>query len=122
MATYGTREDLIRACLDELKVTSYGTPPSAEEFAAVDDRIDGILAELSARSIVTVGNTDQIPNELIVPLGQVLARHLGARFSVMVDELERMLGPEAHPFSPENRLRSINRSAPVGAPVQPDYF
>jgi len=122
VATYGTRDDLIRACLDELKVTSYGTPPSAEEHNAVDERIDGILAELSARSIVTVGNTDQIPAEIMLPLGQILARYLGSRFSVMVEELERMFGPEAHPHSPENRLRAINRSAPVGAPVQPDYF
>lgn len=122
MATYGTRDDLIRSCLDELKVTSYGTPPSAEEHAAVDERLDGILMELSARNVVTVTNTEQIPTELIVALGQAVARQLGSRFSVTVEEMERMFGPEAHPFSPENRLRSINRAAPVGAPVQPDYF
>jgi len=113
---------LIRTTLDELKVTSYGTPPSAEEHQAVDERIDGMLAELSARNIVSVADTSYIPVEIMVPLGQVLARHLGSRFSVMSDELDKMFGPEAHPFSPENRLRSINRAAPVGAPVQPDYF
>ena len=122
MATYNTREDLIRTTLDELKVTSYGTPPSAEEHNAVDERIDGILAELSARNICTVANTDEIPSELMVPLAQVMARYLGSRFSVAIDELERMFGPESHPYSAENRLRAINRAAPVGAPAQPDYF
>ena len=122
MATYATRDDLIRACLDELKVTSYGTPPSAEEYSAVDDRIDGILRELSARTIVNVGNTDEIPEEILHPLGQVLARYLGSRFSVMADELDRMFGPEAHPLSPENRLRAINRAGPSWSAAQPDYF
>jgi hypothetical protein len=122
MATYANREDLIRATLDELKVTSYGTPPSAEEHDAVDTRIDGILAELSARNIVSVADTDFIPVEILVPLAQVMARHLGSRFSVMSDELDKMFGPEMHPFSPESRLRAINRSAPTGAPAMPDYY
>lgn len=122
MTTYNTRRELILTCLDELKVTSYGTPPSAEEYDAVDTRLDGILGELSARNIVSVGNPDQIPSEILVPLGQVLARHLGTRFSVEAQELDKMFQQEAHPFSPESRLRSIRRSAPVGAPAQPDYF
>ena len=122
MSTYATRDDLIRACLDELKVTSYGTPPSAEEYSAVDDRIDGILRELSARSIVNVANTDEIPEELLLPLGQVLARYLGSRFSVTADELDKTFLPEAHPLSPENRLRAINRAGPSWAAAQPDYF
>jgi hypothetical protein len=122
MSAYGTRRDLILACLDELKVTSYGSPPSAEEYDAVDTRLDGILGECSARGIVSVGNPDQIGVELMVPLAQVLARHLGSRFSVTSEELDKMFGPELHPTSPENRLRSINRSAPIGSPALPDYF
>jgi hypothetical protein len=122
MATYGTRDELIRATLDELKVTSYGTPASAEEQDAVNKQLDGILMELSARTIVSVPDTDAIPSEIMKPLSQVLARHLGSTFSVMADELDKMFGAEAHPLSPENRLRSINRAAPVGTPVQPDYF
>jgi hypothetical protein len=122
VATYSNREDLIRTTLNELKVTSYGTPPSAEEHDAIDKRIDGILAELSARNIVTVSDTDFIPVEILTPLSQVLARHVGSQFSVMADELDKMFGPEMHPFSPESRLRSINRSGPTGAPAQTDYF
>ena len=119
---YASRDDLITHILEELKVTPAGQPAAATEIEAVDEHLDGILGELSARTIIAVGNTDQIPIEIMEALAQAVGRRVANLFSIPDQEVDTMMKPEEHPFSPENRLRAIVRSRPLYTPATPEYF
>ena len=119
---YANRDDLITHILEELKVAPAGQPAADTEYEAVDEHLDGILNELAARDIVGVGNTDQIDITIMEALAQSVARRVANLFSIPDQEVDQMMKPEEHPFSPENRLRSITRSRPLYNPATPDYF
>lgn len=119
---YRTRNDLVTSALEELKVVAYGQPPSADEYNAVDEHVDGFLADMSLREIYSVGNPDAIPFEALEPLAQALARAVGNMFSMSSQETDAMFAKENDPTSPESKLRFITRSRPIGAPSQPDYY
>ena len=119
---YANRDDLITHILEELKVVPAGQPAAATEFEVVDEHLNGILGELGARNIIGVGNTDQIPIEIMEGLAQAVGRRVANLFSIPDQEVDQMFKPEEHPFSPENRLRAITRSRPLYTPATPDYF
>lgn len=119
---YYTRDQLILAVLEELKVTAHGQAPNADEWDTVDDHIDPGLAELSARKIVYVGNPDEIPIEIFSSLAQAMARFVSNQFSIPVDEADKMFYEEDSPFSPESKLRAMRRSIGTYPPQRPDYF
>src|SRR5262245_14528403 len=125
-SVYGNRSTLIQRTLEELKIVAYGQPASSAEFEATDQALDEILAELAARNIASVqappSNEPTIPVELVHPLAQVVARHVANKYSLGMEEVNQMFGPEEHPFSPENRCRAIVRSRPHYAPAVPDYY
>jgi hypothetical protein len=119
---FAERADLITRVLEELKVCPVGQPPAAIEVEAVDVRLDGILGELAARNIVAVNADGEIPVTLMEALAQAVGRRTANLFSIPEAEVDTMFKPEEHPFSPENRLRAINRSRPLFTPAVPDYF
>ena len=119
---YKTRRDLIESALSELKVVAYGQPPGAEEYDALDQQVDGFLAEMAHREIYSCGNPDAIPFEVLAALSQALARSTANIFSITTAETDAMFAKELDPTSPESRLRAITRSRPITAPSMPDYF
>lgn len=119
---FADRSDLILRVLEELKVCPVGQPPAATETEAVDGRLDGVLGELATRNIISIPTTDEISVVVLEALSQAVGRRVANLFSVPVAEVDTMFMPEEHPFSPENRLRAINRSRPLYTPAVPDYF
>lgn len=123
---YHTRQDLIRGVLEELKIAAYGQSPSAAEYSIVDDNLDTILQELDNRTVVSVTIPDAvtpcIPGEIFMALSQAVGRLLANKFSITPQEVALMMPSEGDPFSPENRLRAINRARMHRAPANPDYF
>lgn len=86
-----SREDLVHEALKNLGYLPEGVTPNAEEYAMVDDRVDGVLEELQAREIVYVIDPDQIKDEHLGPLGHILADACKSRFGQLDNtELERL--------------------------------
>ena len=68
-----TREGLIALAADELNVTSVGQTLAIEDYEKIDDKIDGLLANLSSRGIVYIGDADAIPDSIADQMGILLA-------------------------------------------------
>jgi len=120
------RQELIQRILEQLKIAAYGQPPTAPEQEIVDRNLDGWLDELAAREIYAVTIPDptspSVPREAVHALAQALGRMAANDFSLTPAEVNQMFPGEGDPYSPENRLRAINRSHPHYAPANPDYF
>ena len=119
---YYTREQLILAVLEELKVVPHGQAPNADEWDLIDEHIDPGLAEMSARKIVYVADPSEIPIEIFSSLAAAMARFCSNQFSIPVEEADKMFYPENSPFSPESKLRAMRRSTGTYPPQRPDYF
>lgn len=80
-----TRADLIRAALEELLIAQAGQPISAEDNAQASSRVDPMLAQLQASSVVYVANPDEIDDAVFLPLARILANELGPSYGRVRD-------------------------------------
>jgi hypothetical protein len=105
-----TRTDLIRRALDHLGVTATGQAVSAEDQESVDGAVDGVLAELAAREVVYIADSNAIPTEwfecLSLCLADAISPAYGAAGSLTALVFTPMTGAE-------DRLRLMQRSKPT---------
>jgi hypothetical protein len=98
--TSKTREQLIDMAGDELTISNSSNALEAEDQQKLDSRFDGLMADLSARGIVTIADDQDIPIEWCGPLAELLA-----------NECARIFGKEKMPDQMregvEDRLRVI---------------
>ena len=115
-----TRSDLIEQALKVLGVLAAGQSAEAEDFDAVDDYIDSLLAELSARDLVTVDDPEAIDETVFLPVSILLAGEACQEF-----------GLASLPTSPQNpdpiaaaekRLREVLYARPTGEPQRSEYY
>src|SRR5690606_11929566 len=109
-----TREQLVLRCLQKLKVVAAGQQPSAEDAQVVDDMVEPVLAELSARSVYAYGDPDKIEDECFEHLATVLAQTCADDFGLAGDDGMRLRA--------ENRLREIGAETLSYQPMQGEYF
>jgi hypothetical protein len=76
-----TRTDLIHRALRNLGALPVGQTPSVEESTLIDDLIDPMFEELSAREILDYGlDTDNIEEKHFGSLGHILAWRAATEF------------------------------------------
>lgn len=109
-----TREELVNRALQKLKVLAAGQTPSAEDYAVVDNDLEPVLGDLSAREIYPFGDPDNIEDEAFVHLADILANSVAADFGREQSETVRIMA--------ENRLRVLNREILSGQTLKVDYF
>jgi hypothetical protein len=95
-----TRRELVNEALVNLGVLAAGQQPDAEDFEAVDQKFEPLMAWLEAAEIIDLDNTvDEIPDEWFNPLAVLLA-----------DEAALMFGLPGVPAPP-------NRPSPVAVAI-----
>lgn len=99
-----TRDDLVTQALVNLKVIGSGQDPDADDSATVDGKVDGLLAELETRGIVSVPDSDSIPVEFFNPLAELLANEAAPAFGMAKDAGMRE--------DAETRLKIMTRQQP----------
>lgn len=109
-----TREELVNRALQKLKVLAAGQTPAAEDYAVVDNDLEPVLSDLSAREIYPFGDPDNIEDEAFVHLADILANSVAADFGREPSETVRIMA--------ENRLRVLNREILSGQTLKVDYF
>lgn len=109
-----TREELVNRALQKLKVLAAGQTPAAEDYAVVDNDLEPVLSDLSAREIYPFGDPDNIEDEAFVHLADILANSVAADFGREPSESVRIMA--------ENRLRVLNREILSGQTLKVDYF
>ena len=94
-----TQTALINAALEEIGALGSGQTASAEDVAAVEARIAPMLADLQAREIFYVADSDEIDDAAFPWLVQILAQHIATKFGSQMNA--------AVMLSAESRLRTI---------------
>ena len=96
-----TKAQLILQTLQEMNVLGAGQDAPAEDYQAVEDRIQPLLDDLSARNVIYVPDVDAIDNSQFPYLVQLLAQFCSPKF-------EKQMDASVITFA-ENRLRTIAR-------------
>lgn len=77
-----TRRDLVNEALMNLGILAAGQDPSAEDFDAVDGKVDALVAWLEAVDIIDIDEIDQIQPEWFGPLAVLLADEAALEFGL----------------------------------------
>lgn len=108
-----TREQLIARALNKLGAVGAGQSPEAEDSALIDDALDSVVADLTARGIYSWADPDEIEDAAYEHLAQIVAVACARDFGKEPDEGVRQVS--------EARLRQINPVTLSGRP-QPAEF
>ncbi|MFA7238430.1 MAG: hypothetical protein WC058_16360 [Phycisphaeraceae bacterium] len=108
-----TRAELVQAALEEIKVLAAGQSPSSEDSDKVERALEPMLAELAAREIVYIADSDEIPNAVFGPLTRRLGAEIAGAFGATGPSIE----------DEEWRLSRITAGRPTYEPLQdPDGY
>jgi hypothetical protein len=77
-----TRIDLVNEALEHLGILGAGQSASAEDYDAVDEHVEPLLAHLEAIDLVSLENLDEIPPEIFHPLSIMLADESALKFGL----------------------------------------
>jgi hypothetical protein len=100
-----TRAQLVAMAADELGIASVGQTLAVEDQEKIDEKINPLLGNLSARGVIYVPDADAIPESIQEPLSILLAQACAVTFGKPRDLAlrDRM----------EDELRVIARRAPA---------
>ena len=107
-----TTNDLIRRVLGLLEVVAAGQPVAAEDAELVRATLPSVLADLSARGIAAVADTDAIDDAVFLPLAEIIAGAVAADFGVAAPDRS----------AAELRLRAQQPTDGAGEPIAAEYF
>ena len=114
-----TRADLIKRALKNLGALPAGQVASAEDSASMDALIDPLLDSLNAREIVYVGDSESIPDEFFIPLGECLAFVASPEYGASLDPAR--LRSDGRPKA-EDDLRHIQAAKPTYQTLKAEYY
>lgn len=109
-----TRAQLIERAGIALGLVQPGEALSSEDYDTLDNLVDPVVAQLSADSIVYIGDTDAIDVEIFLPLASLIANMAGPSFGSPLND--------AAEERDKSTLRRINSTRPNFTPAQAEYF
>jgi hypothetical protein len=112
--TTKTRAQLVTRAAQKGMLIAAGQSLEAEDQALIDAAVDGVLADLNARNIVTVADESAIEIELFEWLADILYETSAPDFGKPRD-YDKIL------FA-EQRLNAINMARPTYEPLEVDHF
>ena len=121
MTTYRTRNDLVNEALMNLGILAAGQTADAEDYQAVDGKVEALYERLEAQEIIDLDNTvDEIPSNIFMQLAVLLA-----------DDAALMFGLPGIPASPSNpqpvqlatdSIRRVTYARPTYEPQKSEWF
>jgi hypothetical protein len=81
-----TRDQLIYRALKNLGQVEPGEAAAPEDYSAVDDLVDPLIAQLAFDNIYYISDPDEIENEIYLPLARLLANVAGPDFGSAMNE------------------------------------
>jgi hypothetical protein len=110
-----TSDDLAKRALGILKAREAGQEPSPEDMAGIKEFIPPLLEQLGISGAGYVGDEDDIPGYLFLPLAKRLALEAASEWgleAVGVESIQEI----------ETVLRALTASKASSAPVKVRYF
>ncbi len=121
MLSNRTRRDLVTEALINLGVLAAGQQPDAEDFEAVDGKVEALIARLEMQEILDLDNTvDEIPSEFFAPLAVLLADDSALAFG-----LPGVPPSQSNPQPVQtaiDKIRLITYARPTYTPLKTEYF
>lgn len=102
-----TQAELVNRVLFDLGVLSDGREASAGEIASVANVLGPLTANLSANAIVTIADTNAIPNQYFIPFAAIVADSLKDEYGIQQEELQRVV---AESISAQRNLKNLTRT------------
>jgi hypothetical protein len=116
-----TRRDLVNEALVNLGILAAGQQPDAEDFEAVDNKFEPLIARLEKSDIIDLDTTvDEIPDELFAPLAVLLADDAALGFG-----LPGVPASQSQPAPVQfaiDRIRLVTYARPTYEPQKTEYF
>lgn len=112
--TTKTRPELVSQALANLGALQAGQTPADEDASTIDGYVEGMLARLSAKGIVTVSDDSEIPTEWFNSLADILADDAALEFGAAKNPQKVLLA--------ENELRIMTRGQPTREVLTSEYF
>lgn len=109
-----TREQLVMRALREVGAAPAGQAPSAEDYQAMDDEVQSLMADLAQRNVWTWGDPDRIDDAAAIHLAKLLANSAARQFGLSPDEVIRLYS--------EARLIELRSVIDAGDPIPALYF
>jgi hypothetical protein len=119
MSSTRSRNALILKILEKLGVAATGQPPEIEDTQRVDDNLDSLIAEMSAREIVDIGDLDAIEPEFFLSVASICAYELRDEFGVTGETLVDLMKKNDEAIA---KLQVMTRVKPTYEPAKPSYF
>jgi hypothetical protein len=80
-----TKDDLIKEALQSVGALGVGQSPSAEDRQDVETRIQPLIADLYARQVIYIANTDEIEDAIFPHLVVLLTEYCAPKFGRATD-------------------------------------
>lgn len=112
--TVKTRAQLIERAAAAIGVKEPGEALSSEDYDALDNLVDPLIAQLAADGIVYISDSEEIPVEFFVPLANLLGNMAGPDFGSPVNDDAQARD--------ERTLRRLSSTQPTYAPLKQQPF
>ena len=119
MSLFTTRAKLIQAVLRRLGAWQSGQDLAAEDYQAVDDDLDGLLAAMAVADVYSVESADHVPIEVYLEVANYIAGEMAEVFGLTGEELAKV---QTRSGLAEKALRYVRTSKPTYQTMQADYF
>lgn len=114
---YRTQNDLVNMALKNLGVLAAGNAADPEDFNYVNENVDPLIRTLASLDICYIGDPDNIPGELFLPLADVLADVCSSKFGSTPEDRAALnakgLGTPPGSGAGAMQLRQVNRGRPT---------
>lgn len=115
-----TRAELVTLVLEDLGVLAAGQTAQIEDTRRVDELAPSIIETLRATEVYYLNDIENIPEEVFVPLSNIVAWGCRNKFGVSdPDELTRM---QEAATAANTALKTITRGRPTYAPLKTEFF
>lgn len=110
-----TSANIIVDALDLLgRGPGVGQAVPAEDYATMQGFIAPLYRQLSRKGVVTIGNYEDLSEEIYIPLTWLLANSAAPKYGLPQDEAGRLMH--------EQEIRRILAPSPTREPLQTEYF
>jgi len=117
-----SQTDLVRSVLEELEILAAGQSVAAEDEDIILRALPSKVAELNARNVCYIGDTDDIPDEYFRPLVKIMANEVSGAFGVSAQKKQILIAEGGKGGDAEQTLKDVVRLRGTRQMLKPDRF
>jgi hypothetical protein len=121
-----TTQELFEKVLQKLQVTAAGEDSQPEDIALIRSRYTSLYNLLDSEQLVSWDITNDIPDNVEMPLTMMLAAHSGREFGIVGQAYANLIAEGGLALTPmswaERQLRRLMAKPYIPKPATSEYF